>query len=105
MSAHPWMAVLLSLIAGGAAAALLAYLLLRWVALRIARGIALSTERRLADSIHHGMRRTGVLTPALDSALEAKYLRQIDKLAWLMDRMVPMPIVGGVGLDALFGLL
>jgi len=32
-------------------------------------------------------------------------LAQIDRLAWLTDRVVPLPVVGGVGLDALLGFV
>jgi hypothetical protein len=35
----------------------------------------------------------------------ARYLAQLDRLAWLMDRVIPLPIIGGVGLDALLGLV
>jgi len=33
------------------------------------------------------------------------FLRNLDNLARLMDRAVPLPLIGGVGLDALLGLI
>jgi uncharacterized protein DUF4112 len=106
MNAHQWLVIVLSLVAGGAAVAILAYVVLRWAALRIAHRVAGAAERRLGESLQRGMRRTGVLQPSsIDPALEAKYMREIERLAWLMDRMIPVPGVGGIGLDALFGLL
>ena len=35
----------------------------------------------------------------------ARYVADIDRLAWLMDRVISLPIVGGVGLDAILGLI
>jgi len=83
--------------------AVVAFFVLRWAALRIARRVAESTERRLAQSIQHGTRL--VPLPAADAARNARYLAQVERLAWLMDRAVPLPVVGGVGLDALLGLV
>jgi hypothetical protein len=105
MSAHPWIWVVVSLVAGGLLFALVAYVVVRWLAFRIASRVAESVERRLAGSLQRQLDRSGVLRRPLDPALEARYLRDIDRLAWLMDRLVPMPIVGGVGLDALLGLI
>jgi len=105
MSSHPWIWVVVSLIAGGLLFVLVAYVVVRWLAFRIASRVAESAERRLAGSLQRRLDRTGVLRQRLDPELEARYLRDIDRLAWLMDRLVPMPIVGGVGLDAVLGLI
>jgi hypothetical protein len=39
-----------------------------------------------------------------DAAARARQLKELDRLAWLMDRVIPLPIIGGVGIDALLGL-
>jgi Domain of unknown function (DUF4112) len=77
---------------------------LRWLALGIARRVAEAAERGLAASLRTGVRRMR-LPPADDAARRARYLAQIERLAWLMDRAIPLPLVGGIGLDALIGLV
>jgi hypothetical protein len=39
------------------------------------------------------------------SGSDSRLLAQIDRLAWLMDRLIPLPFIGGVGLDAAIGLV
>ncbi len=77
---------------------------LRWLALGIARRVAEAAERGLAASLGTGVRRMR-LPPVDDAARRARYLAQIERLAWLMDRAIPLPLVGGIGLDALIGLV
>lgn len=97
-----WAAAVLLLVAAAG------WLILEWVAVRIARRVGAAAERRIADSIEKGLSRTGVRDVlsggVADEALRAKYIAQIDRVAWLMDRVIPLPIVGGVGLDAVLGL-
>jgi hypothetical protein len=105
MSSHPWIWFVVSLLAGGLLFVIVAYVVLRWLAFRIASRVAESAERRLAGSLQRQLDRSGALQRPLDPAREAAYLRDIDRLAWLMDRLVPVPVVGGIGLDALLGLI
>ena len=86
--------------------ALIGWLLLKWVAVRIARRVARVAERRIASTIHHGLSRTGVrIEGVTDEKRRARYMADIDRMAWLMDRVIPLPVVGGIGLDAALGLL
>lgn len=36
---------------------------------------------------------------------KAAFLRRLDRTAQLMDRAIPLPLVGGIGLDAVLGLI
>jgi len=86
--------------------ALLGWLALKWVAVRIARRVADLAERHIASTVERGIARTGVkLSRMPDDDCRERYLAQIDKLAMLMDRVIPLPIIGGVGLDAVLGLI
>jgi hypothetical protein len=40
-----------------------------------------------------------------DRDRRARYLAQIDRFAWIMDSLIPLPLVGGVGLDPFVGLV
>lgn len=84
-----------------------AYFLLRWLAFRIATRVAAIAEDRLADTVAAGLARTRggrqTVTP-IDPEARRRLLADMDRLAWLMDRVIPLPIVGGVGLDAIVGL-
>ena len=61
----------------------------------------------MAKALAHGMRRTGGPKTAIvaDEALQRRYLAQIDRIAKVMDGLVPMPVIGGIGLDAVVGLV
>lgn len=86
--------------------AAIGWLILKWVAVRIARRVGAAAERRISAGIEKGLSRTGVRIGCVaDEALRAKYIADIDRLAWLMDRVIPLPIVGGIGLDAVLGLV
>jgi hypothetical protein len=87
-------------------AALIAWLALKWIAVKIARRVADLAERHIATTVERGLAKTGVgISGVSDAARRERYLSQIDHLATLMDRVIPLPIVGGVGLDALLGLV
>ena len=89
--------------------AIVAFFVLRWVAFHLARRLAVSLEGRLAATLTPGMSRAHSRStrPAanLSDAEVARHLADLDRLAWLMDRVIPLPIIGGVGLDALLGLV
>jgi hypothetical protein len=88
------------------ALALVAFLLLKWIALRLAKRVAESAEQQLTAAIQQGLAHSGMgLHTSIDRERRERYLAQIDRLAWLTDRAVPLPIVGGVGLDAVLGLV
>jgi hypothetical protein len=87
-------------------AALIAWLALKWIAVKIARRVGELAEKHIATTVERGLSRTGVRIPGVsDAARRERYLSQIDQLARVMDRIIPLPIVGGVGLDALLGLV
>lgn len=86
--------------------ALAGWLVLKWIAVRIARRVADMAEQRMAATIQRGLSRTGVRISGVgDEARRARYVADIDRLAWLMDRVISLPIVGGVGLDPVLGLI
>lgn len=90
----------------GLVLALLGWLALKWFAVRIARRVADMAEQRMAATIERGMARTGIRTSGVtDERRRARYMADIDRLAWLMDRVISLPIVGGVGLDPVLGLI
>ena len=88
--------------------AVVAYFLLRWLAFRFGTRLAHLAEARIARKVAGGMARSRVVpagpSVALSAAERQRFLADVDRLAWLMDRVIPLPVVGGVGLDALLGL-
>jgi hypothetical protein len=87
--------------------ALAAYWVLHLVATRIAHRVALAAERQLGAVLAPGVSRVPrgfTRPPVVGDDLRARRLAELDKLAWLMDGIIPLPIVGGVGLDAILGL-
>jgi hypothetical protein len=95
-----WILAVAVIVAGAA------FFVLRWAAFRIARRVAETVERRVAAQVGKGLSRAGIgFAGVADQARRDKYLGQIDFLARVMDRLVPLPIVGGVGLDAVLGLV
>jgi len=86
--------------------ALIGWLALKWVAVRIAKRVAALAEARIAATVQTGWSKAGIRLPAIDDERRrARYLDQIDRMARIMDRLVPLPIVGGIGLDAALGLV
>ena len=100
-----WTIVWILIIAG--VIALAAYWILRWVAYRIAHRLTLAAERQVGARLAPGVSRTQARfakPPIVSDDYRARRLAELDRLAWLMDRVIPLPIIGGVGLDALLGL-
>lgn len=86
--------------------ALVGWVVLKWLAVRIARHVADLAEARIAATIEGGLTKTGIrIDGVADAARRAQYVADIDQLAWLMDRVISLPVVGGVGLDAVLGLV
>ena len=86
--------------------AVVAFVILKWFALRIVTRVAAASEKRLAAKLAPGIGRTGFAAGvAADELQRRRFLAQIDRFAWLMDRVVPLPIIGGVGMDAVLGLV
>ncbi len=82
------------------------WLVLKWIVFRIAERVAAMTEARLAATVQYGLSRAHVeIGGVADQARRARYLAQIDRFAWLMDSLIPLPLVGGVGLDPFVGLI
>jgi len=103
----PLLEALVWIVAGALVLGLVAFIVLKWFAVRIANRVAAEVERRTAAALAHGMRRTGGPRTAIveDEALQRRYLAQIDRIAKIMDGLVPMPVIGGIGLDAVLGLV
>ncbi len=103
----PVLKALVWVVAGGLVLGLLAFFVLKFFAVRIATRVAAATEARVASSLAKGTRRTGGPRTAIveDEALQRRYLAQIDRIAKVMDGLVPFPVIGGIGLDAVLGLI
>jgi Domain of unknown function (DUF4112) len=98
--------VLVWIVGIGLILAVVAFFTLKWFALRIATRVAAASERRLAAKLGPGIARSGLASGVPADELERRrFLAQLDRLAWLMDRVVPLPVIGGVGLDAVLGLV
>src|SRR5687768_8837254 len=103
----PLLEALVWVVAGALVLGLVAFIVLRWIAARIATRVAAEAEARMAAALARGMRRTGGPKTAIvaDEALQRRYLAQIDRIARVMDGLVPLPVIGGIGLDAVLGLV
>ena len=103
----PVLETLIWIVAGAIVFGLVAFIFLRWLAVRIAQRVAAEAEVRVAAALARGIRRRGgTRTPIVaDEALQRRYLAQIDRIAKIMDGLIPMPIIGGIGLDAVIGLV
>jgi hypothetical protein len=95
------------MVAGAVVLALVAFIVLRWLAVRIAVRVAAEAEARVAAALAHGIRRSGgPRTPIVtDELQQRRYLAQIDRIAKVMDGLIPMPVIGGIGLDAVIGMV
>ena len=105
----PSLDTLIWIAAGAVLIGIVVMVVVRVYAFRIARGVVRVAERGVAATIAPGLRATQRRDAArgrgvLDAATERRYLAQIDLLARVMDRLVPLPVVGGVGLDFVLGL-
>jgi Domain of unknown function (DUF4112) len=104
---QPAVETLVWILAVSAVVALAAYWVLRLLAARIAHRVAVVAERQIGAALTPGVSRVPrgfTRPPVVSDALRARRLAELDKLAWLMDRVIPLPIIGGVGLDAVLGL-
>lgn len=104
---HSVIETLAWILAIGAVVALAAYWVLRLLAARIAHHVALIAERQVTAALTPGVSkvpRAFTRPPVVNDELRARRLAELDKLAWLMDGIIPLPIIGGVGLDAVLGL-
>src|SRR5262245_229460 len=88
---------------------LIGALLLKWLAFRVAHRIADLAESGVTATLRPGVTRThskyGPPPPVIDDERRRRYLNEIDRFAWLMDRIIPLPIIGGIGFDAILGLV
>jgi hypothetical protein len=83
------------------AIALVAYFVLRAVLTRLAD--------RVADQLARGIQRAGyrksAAPPPRPAVGDPRELARLDSLSRLLDSTIRLPIVGGIGLDALLGLV
>jgi hypothetical protein len=95
------------IVAGALVLGLVAFIVLRFFAVRIATRVAAETEAGVAAALARGMRRSGGPRTAIvaDDELQRRYLAQIDRIAKVMDGLVPLPLIGRIGLDAVVGLV
>ena len=78
----------------------------RWIAIKLVRRLAEQAERRIASRLDSGLRQAGLpLRRELSDAQRRSYLAQIDRTARVMDRLIPLPAGGGIGLDSILGLV
>jgi hypothetical protein len=104
---QPAVETLVWIVVAGVIVALAAYWILRLLAARIAHHVALVAERQVAAALTPGVSKVPLgfnRPPVVSDELRARRLAELDKLAWLMDGIIPLPIVGGIGLDAVLGL-
>ena len=103
----PVLEALVWIAAGVIVLGLVAFFVLRIFAVRIATRVAAATEARVAAALARGMKQRGGprTTIVADDALQRRYLAQIDRIAKVMDGLVPIPVIGRVGLDAVIGLI
>jgi hypothetical protein len=103
----PVLEALVWIVAGALVLGLVAFIVLRYFAGRIATRVAAEAEARVAAALARGMRRSGGPRTAIveDEALQRRYLAQIDRIARIMDGLVPVPVIGRIGLDAVVGLI
>lgn len=93
----------LAILAIVGAIALVGYFVLRAVLTRAAD--------RVADQLARGMLRAGNRVSAVRRAgpdapvIDPRELARLERLARLLDNAVKLPVVGGIGLDALLGLV
>jgi hypothetical protein len=105
---QPGLDTLVWIVVVGVVAALASYWILRVMAARIAHRVAVVAERHIGAVLAPGVSRVpgrSTRPPVVRGELRARRLAELDKLAWLMDRVIPLPLIGGVGLDAVLGLL
>jgi len=103
----PVLEALVWIVAGALVLGLAAFIVLRYFAVRIATRVAAEAEARVAAALARGMRRSGGPRTAIagDETLQRRYLAQIDRIAKIMDGLVPIPVIGRIGLDAVVGLI
>ena len=103
----PVLETLVWIIAWAVVLGLVAFIVLRWVAVRIAARVAREAEARVAAALAHGIRRRGGPKTQIvtDEVEQRRLLAQIDRIAKVMDGLIPMPVIGGIGLDAVIGLV
>jgi hypothetical protein len=103
----PVLKALVWIVAGVLILGVVAFFVLKWFAVRIANRVAAAAEARMAAALARGVRRTGGprTTIVAGEALQRRYLAQIDRIAKIMDGLLPLPVIGGIGLDAVLGLV
>jgi len=86
------------------AVSVVGYVVVRWLFVRTAEGLARQVERRVGVAAAHGLTRLANYAQATGIPLdEANRLfgAHIDRLATLMDSAITLPVLGKLGLDAM----
>lgn len=78
-----------------------AYVVVRVVFIRMAEHVSARLARRI-DSATAGISRGRVPGPRMD---ERAFLARLERTERLMDRQISLPLIGGIGLDAVLGLV
>lgn len=107
---HDLLIWLLWLLAIGIAVAVAGWFFLKWAAFRVATHVATLAESQIAAAVHGELSRTGIeIRGVADPIRRARYVADINRVAWLMDRLIPIPVIfgkgGGIGLDPIIGLI
>ena len=91
-----------------AVAAVVIYFVARWLFILTAERMALIVDRQVGAAAAHAFTRLARYAQATGIPLEEAtrfFDKYIDRLAWLMDSAVKIPILGRVGLDAVLDLI
>lgn len=78
-----------------------AYVIVRFVLIRMAEQVSARVARRI-DRAAAGISRGRVPAPRSD---QSEFLARLDRTERRMDRQISLPLIGGIGLDAVLGLV
>ncbi|MEW6322805.1 MAG: DUF4112 domain-containing protein [Acidobacteriota bacterium] len=103
-----FLAALAAAVAIFAAMGVAVYAAARWLFLRAAERMSRDLDRALSRVGTGGLTRLQAFAAARGipaAELDRQYRRSIERLTWLTEHLVRLPLVGPVGLDVLMGLI